>query len=766
MIGGKKMSVKCSSEEFFSSKYAENVYLQKDENELIIDDLTGLYHRSKLDKMFETEYKKLNFCGVLVLDMNDLQKLNEEYGLEAGDKALCLVAESIKKLQNDKVMSYRYSGDKLLVVASEYSKDEIRDLLNKWLEFFQEIKNNSSIELSVAMGVAWDSAPVSVEELVAKADVEMYRNKELMKSGVPLEFYIQGEISCSYGLFCRKQFFDMIDYRCKEQKDNYCLLASDIEHFKIFNKWYGRKVGDEFLKEYAGILKSYEQKYQGVAAYFGGDNFAIFLPDDENVIGLMMDDLFRITKKYGSAIGFSPVFGAYRIKEEPLSAIEMYDRAIEALNYISEDLTQRICYYDNEMSNKKEDELHILTEVKDAIKEGQFTIYLQPKCQIKNRKIVGAEALVRWIHPKRGMISPAIFIPILEKNGFISFLDLYVWELACKQVREWMDLGIDPVPISINISRMDIMSVNVVEVLNGLMEKYQIDRSYIKIEITESAYVENDEKIVETVRELKKVGFNLMMDDFGSGYSSLNMLKQILVDTIKVDMKFLDIDYQNRKKGLGILKFVVNMSNEIDVSIVVEGVETEEQSDFLGKMGVRFAQGYLFYRPMPIEEFTKLISVEENVDRNGIYQMKLDGQHMEEMLEDMLSDREKRYHQIEIDKIRGGFISYKADAEKELLSITQSIVAMYECESEEEFREYVGNSFDGMVYPEDRYRIEEEIVEQIQDSEWKMDYIEYRIITKKGNVRYISAYGHLEENPDTGEQYFYVFLLDVTDKIK
>lgn len=760
------MLVKCRNEESSSFNTGESDSLQNNKEEAKTDALTGLYHRSKLDEMFETEYKTLSFCGVLVLDMNDLHKLNEEYGVEAGDEALCMVAESIRKLQNDKVMSYRYSGDKLLVVASEYSKDEIRRLLDRWLQLWNEIKSKSRVELSVAVGVAWDSAPVSVEELVAKADVEMYRNKELMKSGVPLEFYIQGEISCSYGLFCRKQFFDMIDYRCKGQMGEYCLLASDIEHFKIFNKWYGRKAGDEFLKEFAGVLKNYEKNYQGIAAYLGGDNFAILMPDNENVIHLMIDDLCKITKKYGSAIGFLPVFGAYRIKDENLSAVEMYDRAIEALTHISGNLVQRICYYDKEMSNREEDELHILTEVRDAIKDGQFTIYLQPKCQIKNRKIVGAEALVRWIHPVKGMISPGVFIPVLEKNGFISVLDLYVWELACKLVREWIDEGIEPVPISINISRMDIMSVNVVEILNGLMEKYHIDRSYIKIEITESAYVENDQKIVETVRELKRVGFNLMMDDFGSGYSSLNMLKQILVDTIKVDMKFLDIDYQNMKKGLGILKFVVNMSNEIDVSIVVEGVETEEQSDFLGKMGVRFAQGYLFYRPMPIEEFTKLISVEENVDRHGIYRMKLDGQHMEEMLEDMLSARESRYSQIEIEKIRGGFFSYKSEGNQELIMVSQSVVAMYGCETEEEFREYVGNSFIGMVHPEDRYRIQEEINEQIQDTEWKMDYIEYRIITKDGQIRYISDYGHSEEDPDTGETYFYVFLLDVTDKIK
>ena len=730
-----------------------------------IDFLTGLYHRNKLDEMFETKYKNLRFCGVMILDVNDLQKLNEEYGTQVGDAVLCMVAKSIKDLQNENIISYRYGGDKLLVVASDYSKSQVRELFSQWFLSWNIMKNKSDREISVAVGIAWDIAPVTVEELVAKADVEMYRNKELMKLGVPLEFYMKGEFSCSYGLFNRKQFFDMIDYRCKEKKEEYCLLASDIEHFKIFNKWYGRKAGDEFLEEFAKVLKSYDKKYNGIAAYLGGDNFAILLPDDEQIISAMVEDLCSITKKYGNTIGFLPVFGAYCTQRGTLGAVEMYDRALEALAFISGDLEKRICYYDKEMSSKEEDELHILTEIRDAVKEGQFTIYLQPKCQIKNRKIVGGEALVRWIHPEKGMVSPAIFIPVLEKNGFISILDIYVWELVCKQLREWMDAGIEPVPISINISRMDIMSVDVVEILNDLMKKYNIGKEYLKIEITESAYVESDEKIVETVRELKKVGFNLLMDDFGSGYSSLNMLKQILVDTIKVDMKFLDMDRQNMKKGLGILKFIVNMSNEINASIIVEGVETEEQSEFLGKMGVRFAQGYLFYRPMPVKDFTKLISIEENVDRQGIYQMKLEGQNMDEILEDILPAREIRYNQIEIDKVRGGFFSYKADSSQELIMVSQSIVTMFGCNTEEEFREYVGNSFVGMVFAEDRYRIQKEIDEQIVSNQWKMDYIEYRIITKDGQIRYISDYGHLEEDTDTGEKYFYVFLLDVTDKI-
>ena len=731
------------------------------------DTLTGLYSRIKLNEMIDTIYKTNHFCGVLFFDFNDFHKLNEEYGIEVGDKALCMAADSVLKLQNKNVSAYRYSGDEILVVAYEYSKDELRNLINTWLTIWNELNHNSKIEYSMAVGVAWDSAPISVEELIARAKAEMYQNKELMKAGIPLESCMKGEISCSYGLYTRKQFFDIVDYRLKKENDsNYCILATDIEHFKLFNKWYGRKVGDEFLEAFAGILKKYELQYDGIASYFGGDNFTILIPDREEILNLLIEDLNRITLKYGNTIGFLPCFGVYRIEDNELRAVEMYDRAIEALAHISDNLEKRICFYNKEMTRKEEGEIQILTEVRDAIAKEQFTIYLQPKCQVKNRKIVGAEALVRWIHPTKGVILPGAFIPILEKNGFINVLDRYVWELVCKQIRTWMDAGINPVPISINISRIDILSMNVVEIIDGLVKKYDIDRKYVKIEITESAYVENDEKIVETVKELKEIGFTLMMDDFGSGYSSLNMLRQILVDIIKIDMKFLDFDHDDMKKGLGILKSVINMSKDIEVSIIVEGVETEEQNNFLGKMGVQFAQGYLFYRPMSIEDFTKLIANEENIDRKGIYRRELDTQQIEEMLEVILAERQKRYDQIEIRKIRGGFITYKADESQELMMITQSVISMFECQTEEEFREYVNNSFSGMVHPDDREQIEAEINEQILNTQWKMDYIEYRIITKNGQIRYINDYGHLEKNPKTGEEYFYVFLLDVTDRIK
>ena len=725
-----------------------------------------LYNRLKLEEMLETEYRSLKSCGVLFFDLNDLKKLDEECKIETLDSVICALVESVYLVEYEGLTAYRYSKSKLLVIASNYSKDKMRHLIKLWEQNWNDLCNKNKIQYSIAVGISWDNAPVSVGELIAKANADMYRNKELMMAGIPMDYYIYGEIPCTYGLHSRKQFFDMIDYKLKKKVGQYNLIAIDIEHFKLFNKWYGRNKGDKFLEEFAVVLKNYEECYNGIAAYFGGDDFAILLPNEMKIFKQLEKELMDISFKYGNTAGFLPGFGIYCIEEDAPMAIEIYDYAVEALTYVEGDFERRFCYYSKAMTKKTEEELYILTEAKDALEEGQYTIYLQPKCQIKTKKIIGAEALVRWIHPTKGLIPPGMFIPILEKNGFISGVDKYVWELVCKQIKEWGDLGIEPIPVSINISRIDILCMDVVDTINQLVKKYNIDRKYIKIEITESAYVENGNKVFETIHNLREAGFTLLMDDFGSGYSSLNMLKQIMVDVIKIDMRFLQIDKQDTKKGLSILKSVINMSNEIEVPLIVEGVETEEQVEILQDMGVQFAQGYFFYRPMPVNEFTKLISNKENIARGYSLNQEIDTHHLNEVLQKMLSKRQERYKQVAIKKTKGGFISYKASGKQELLIVSQSIISMYDCETEEEFREYVNNSFIGMVHPEDFHRIDSEINEQIPDTEWKMDYIEYRIITKKGRIRYINDFGHLEEKPDTGENYFYVFLLDVTDRLR
>ncbi len=276
-----------------------------------------------------------------------------------------------------------------------------------------------------------------------------------------------------------------------------------------------------------------------------------------------------------------------------------------------------ICTYTP--SRKNEEEYHILVDFRRALKNGEFFFMLQPQCRISNRRIVGAESLARWRAGDGHMIPPSVFIPILEKNGFITELDQYIWEQVVRWLRSWQDRGHIPVPISINISPIDILSLDIPAHLSELTDRYGVPHELLKVEITESAYSENTAVIRETVRRLQELGFMVLMDDFGSGYSSLNMLGQLSVDVLKVDTQFLHMKQdETEERSIRILESVVGMAKNMGIPIIVEGVETAAQAVFLHDLGCRYIQGFYFYRPMEVKDFEILIANENLLEKDGI----------------------------------------------------------------------------------------------------------------------------------------------------
>ncbi|MBQ6336967.1 MAG: EAL domain-containing protein, partial [Ruminococcus sp.] len=268
--------------------------------------------------------------------------------------------------------------------------------------------------------------------------------------------------------------------------------------------------------------------------------------------------------------------------------------------------------------SRTDEEYRVLSNFLQAIKRNEIVFYLQPQCRTSSGKIVGAEALARWVKPDGTVIPPDSFIPVLEKRGLISDLDMYIWEEVCRWQSKWIADGHTPLPISVNVSVADIQHTDLPAVFEKLAEKYSLDRKLIKIEITESSYISNTTLIRNTVRSLREKGFTVLMDDFGSGYSTLNMLKTLNIDIIKLDAQFLNIDEGNEEKSIHILESVTNMAQSIGVPIIVEGVETKEQKDFLQDLGCRYIQGYYFYQPMPTAEYEKLIADPDNIDTSGI----------------------------------------------------------------------------------------------------------------------------------------------------
>lgn len=414
----------------------------------------------------------------------------------------------------------------------------------------------------------------------------------------------------------------------------YCMIAVDILHFRLFNKFNGRETGNKLLRYIADCLKTRTEQYGGVAGYFEGDNFCIAMPWKKDMVEQLWEDIRAGVDLLGGAVGVIPAFGVSPIDNTELPPEIYYDRATLALSHVAG--RNNIVTYDPGMEDGLEDEMRLLMEVNEALDRDEFTFYAQPQCDIFTGKVVGAESLVRWLHSTKGLIPPGRFVPAMERSGMIYLLDQRVWEKVFQWLRSWIDRGYHPIPISINISRIDVMSMDVPAYLTELLKKYDLPAKYIKTEITESAYTEGDKLVNDTVNRLRDAGFLVMMDDFGSGYSSLNMLKSIPVDVIKMDMRFLEISEDEGQKGIGILESIVNMARLMGLPIIVEGVENLQQENILRSLGCRYTQGYYYFKPMPVEQFERLMADERNLDFTGLHCKQVEEFHVRELMDGSL----------------------------------------------------------------------------------------------------------------------------------
>ena len=429
-------------------------------------------------------------------------------------------------------------------------------------------------------------------------------------------------------------FMERLRKRLPEILPNtYCIVAIDIEHFRLFNKLYGRSSGDEVIRYIYTCLKQSALEYDGIDAYLGGDNFVAFLPDDDEVLNNIRQKIIKKFSKWNNTSAFFPLFGVYTIKDTSVLPELMYDHAMLALSHAEEDYKWHICRYTMEMESCLEEEVYLLAAIEEGLEKGEFTFFAQPQCNIATGQIVGAEALVRWQKPDGEVLLPGGFIPVLEKNKMIDQLDRYVWEKVCQWLKGWIDQGYSPVPISINVSRIDIYAMDVPKYIFSLLEKYQIPEHLIKIEITESAYTENNNRISHAVNTFRNRGLVVMMDDFGCGYSSLNMLKNIPVDVLKLDMRFLQFKEEERQKSANILESIVNMAGLLHLPIVVEGVENESQEKFVQKLGCRYIQGFYYYKPLPIKKFEELLRDKRQIDTQGLVYKQVEPMHIREFID-------------------------------------------------------------------------------------------------------------------------------------
>ncbi len=378
----------------------------------------------------------------------------------------------------------------------------------------------------------------------------------------------------------------------------WCMIALDIEHFKIFNEWYGREKGDYLLARIGETLQRAEGTRNAVCGYFGMDDFCICMPYNPVEVKNLYLSIRNIVVSSTNTAGFSAYLGVSVFTAGTEVSLRLYDQALSALSRAKQSHNKYIEYYDPSVGRREEEEYRILTDFQMALSRNEINFYLQPICRVSTGRIVSCEALARWRKSDGSIVSPSSFVPILEKTGFITDLDKQLWEKVCRWLRMLLDRGIEPVAVSLNVSRRDIFAMDVSSYLYALTMRYNIPSNLIKVEITESTYAEESEAVSKLVDDLKNKGFAVLMDDFGSGYSSLNMLSGLSVDIIKLDMRFIQFEEMNERKGISIIESIVHMSKSMGMPIVAEGVETKEQVQFLRNLGCRYIQGYFFYKPM------------------------------------------------------------------------------------------------------------------------------------------------------------------------
>lgn len=412
------------------------------------------------------------------------------------------------------------------------------------------------------------------------------------------------------GAYNMQTFFAKAGEQIRERPDlSYFIVRFDVAGFKGINEVFGLEEGNRLLRAIAQQVRESLQAEGEIFARFTADVFAACLCGPPNKI---LQFIRRITDKlenYKDIFRVKIFFGICPVEQDTPVHV-LCDWAYLAQKTVKGSDLVNYAFYDNALRKRIQDESYITDQMYEALENNQFQLYLQPKVEISSGRIVGSEALVRWQHPADGLILPNRFVPLFERNGFIVRLDEYIWELACKTLRLWLDKGYMPSPVSVNVSRLHFNDGNFCNKLLALTDKYRLPRHLLELELTESAFFANEKALIRLMRDLQAAGFIFSMDDFGTGYSSLSTLRDLPFNIVKLDRVFIS-DGTDNERGSIVARNTITMARQLEMKIVAEGVETLEQALFLLRMGCNCAQGYYYARPVDPEEFEVLCFIQE-----------------------------------------------------------------------------------------------------------------------------------------------------------
>ena len=445
-----------------------------------------------------------------------------------------------------------------------------------------------------------------VHNVLARYENRRHRLEKIIKDKYLAELQNYIEIDSLTGLYRRDTFYKKAaELLHANPYVTYAIVYLDISCFKVINDLFHIETGNRILKATAEYFKHSINPQVGLSSRVEADHFILCVPYDTLNMDRLIGELDLTIHVLNISHNILFYAGVYTVTDISLPIDQMCDRASMALRKIKGNYVTRYAYYDASLRERMLKEQMIVRDMDFALKDNQFTIFLQPIYNSQTKSIVSAEALVRWFHPESGMISPGYFVPVFERNGFVVKLDRFVWEATCKFLRGQLDAGKKIVPVSVNVSRLNFYSFDLVIFLLNLIKKYNIEPWMLKLEVTESAYTDNPQQLSSIIRQFKEIGFPVLMDDFGSGYSSLNMLKNLQFDVLKVDMAFVR-EIERSERARKILRTIIELAKALEMGVVTEGVETQTQLDYITEMGNVDIQGYYFSKPLPVKDFIEL----------------------------------------------------------------------------------------------------------------------------------------------------------------
>lgn len=568
-------------------KRLENVLFEtRNELNSLIDSVPGGIGVWKVTDKVQVEYFNDGFCRQFGYDREEFQeKFTKDLTVlwVGGDTEYIL-----KRLREN-----QDSSDRISLVHQVRRKDQI-------LRWFS---------LNALKYKEEDGVPVY---RIVNIDVTESRENELLIEQKNEELRYLLEHDALTGLYNRSTFCrKTADFLRQNPNGTYNMVQFDIERFKVINELYGNFMGDRILLLIAeGLQKCLKDK--GTYGRLEADHFAVCLPAGTEELQYVREQMDKSLASVKIEQKINLYYGVYTVEDRDMSVDLMCDRANLALRTVKGNSNRSYAVYNDELHQVVLSEQQLTNSMEEALLQRQFEVYYQPVVDLKTGEVVSAEALVRWNHPEKGMVSPGFFIPFFEHNGFIIKLDAYIREEVCRNIMELGRRGLNCVPVSVNVSRLEFYDPNLCRRIIDLTERYRLEPGMMRLEITESAYTDNPQQLLAAMKELQNYGFQVLMDDFGSGYSSLNMLKDVPVDILKMDMKFLE-NQGISGRGPEILASLVRMAKKLGMHTIAEGIETKEQGDFLRSVGCEYGQGYYYARPMPADAFTNLLMARENV---------------------------------------------------------------------------------------------------------------------------------------------------------